>query len=210
LAGAVFGAGLMGMLASGCSTVVFSHDQSAERKNAVERDALVLAAAAIAETKWPQPQSASWAARLTGGGDDEDRISEDDAISAYVKALGAPPGRQEIVFADAANHLTAANALVDAAETTAETIRPMAADIAVMEEAIGELRENRDIYVACLKTLAREGETVDSARLRALKADFNEAIEAVGDAADVLAEKVAKDRTETVARTERRNFDPVF
>lgn len=197
----------MSVIAGGCSTVVFSQNQTAERHAAIERDALVGAATAISETKWPQPRSASWAARLTGGSGDDLLVSQTDAVDAYLKSLGAPPGRQTIVFSDAARCLDAANALVDAASLAAEAIRPLMADVAVVEGAIGELRENRDIYLASLKELAHEGEEIDAVQLRALKAEFNEAIEAVGEAADLLAEKVSRDRTETVARSgDRANF----
>lgn len=193
-------------MVGGCSTVVFSQNQAENRNAAIERDALVSAASAISETKWPQPRSASWTARLTGGSSDASLVSKDAAIEAYLKSLGAPPGRQTIVFSDAARHLDAANALVDAASLAAESIRPLMADVAIVEEAIGELRENRDIYLASLKELAHEGEMIDSVAVRALKAEFNEAIEAVGEAADLLAAKVSLDRTETVARSSVLNL----
>jgi hypothetical protein len=198
----------LGLVSSGCSTVVFTQNETSDRDSAVEREALVNAASAIAETKWPQPQSASWAARLTGAANTSELTSKDEAVDTYIASLGTPPGRQATVYADAARHLKAANELVDAAKLAAESIRPLTADVAVVEDAISELRENRDIYLACLKELAHQGEMIETTDVRALKAEFNQALEAIGDAADLLADKASQDRTETVARsTERLNLN---
>lgn len=195
------GAVLVGAL-GGCSTVLFSDNGAAERSAAVEREALIDAAAAVSRTKWPAPDDASWQARIAHLG--SEHVSKSDAVEVYLASLGEGGARYDLVLADAGEHLKAADGLARAAANAANSVRPVMADVSVVEDAIGDLRYTRDIYVECLKTLAKEGEPAPAGNVRALKSRFDDAIKALGDVADELADRVADDRTETFAGPPRR------
>jgi uncharacterized protein YceK len=193
------GAAAVMISASGCATVISSDGAAARREAAVERAALVEAAAAVAQTRWPKPERASLAEILSVGVVSSDRMTENKAAEIYLSALRDAQARQRQVFADALAHLEAARLLASATRAAAESVRPTASDISVVEEAIGELRGARDIYIAALKALSKEGEMVEPEAVHALKAEFNAAIAEIGAAADRLAEAVAEDRTSTYA-----------
>lgn len=197
--GALVGAVIIGM-SGGCSTVIFTDSNvAADRASAIEREALIEAASAVSETKWPQPTQIAWQARLSPLSASEDVVTEADAAEAYLSSIRVPGRRHEQVYADAEAHLRAAAALARAADAATNSVRPVKADIAVVEDAIGSLRQTRDIYVLSLKALARHGEPVEAENVRALKDDFDDAIKALGSAADALADRVARDRTKTFA-----------
>ncbi|MEO0880549.1 MAG: hypothetical protein AAFY22_12665, partial [Pseudomonadota bacterium] len=83
---------------------------------------------------------------------------------------------------------------------------PSMKDVATVEAAIGFLRQSRDIYLASLNDIIADRETrLASAKL--LRADFNAVIREIGAAADVIADRVAADRTQTFAQPKvRSNF----
>ncbi|MEZ5982000.1 MAG: hypothetical protein R3C54_06780 [Parvularculaceae bacterium] len=202
LVGVVFGALLTGPLLGslgGCSTVVFSENTSTQRAAAVEREALIDAASQVAKTKWPHPQNASWQARFISMSPGGERLSQSETINAYLNSLSSDQSKPEQVLADAQGHLAAASALARAANAAAGSIRPVKADVAIVEEAIGDLRDTRDIYVASLKSLAKHGEPVQTTNVRELKSEFDDAIRELGAAADLLADRVDGDQTETFA-----------
>ena len=171
------------LAAGGCSTVILS-ENSHSPQSAAEHAALVEAASAVSQAGWPKPQEASWSDRLTGGEANSARVSEDDAAEVYVATLGAP--RKSALLDDAARHLEAARALAAAADAAASTLRPAMADVSVVETAIADLRQARDIYLKSLDLVARDGEAIASAERRRLKADFGYAIKELGAAADAL------------------------
>lgn len=72
-------------------------------------------------------------------------------------------------------------------------------DVSVVEKAILDLREARDVYLASLKLIARAGEPVASTESRRLKAEFGAAIEDLGAAADRLADEAENDPRRTFA-----------
>lgn len=181
----------------GCSTVIFSENSADERGAAIEREALIDAAAAVSKTKWPEPQNVSWQARIAHIG--ADRVSKSDAVEAYLASFGDSKPKYDKVLGDAGAHLLAADNLTRAAANAANSVRPVMADVSVVEEAIGDLRQTRDIYLESLKILAREGEPVRSANIRALKSQFDGAIKELGDVADELADRVADDATQIYA-----------
>lgn len=184
---------------AGCSTTILTQGDAPDREAAMERAALIEAADALSQTKWPKPQQVSWASRLTGVVGGDERISKSEAAAAYLAALGDAPGRTDSVFTDAGAHLAAAGELIEAAEIAAIAPRPAMADVAVIEGAISDLRQTRDIYVACLKELAKQGDAVASDDIRSLKTEFDSAIEEIGAVADRLADSVANDQSETFA-----------
>ena len=186
-------------LLGGCSTVIKSENSETLRAAAVEREALIAAAGAVVETKWPKPDGADWGARLVGAAPSGSRdVSENDAAAMYLAKLGPAP-RKGALLADAAVHIGAAQELARAAEATAQAVRPARADVSIIEEAIVDFRQTRDIYLATLKTIAKDGEPVTSSETKALKASFAGAIEALSAAADDLADSVERDDTETFA-----------
>lgn len=194
-------AAMTGVLLSACATGS-NHFSSHAAKPAVEREALKEAAAAVGETAWPKPETLSLGALLTGfiSGDD-DHVSKDDAVKAYVKTLAATDAPAQNLLKDAEHHLAAAQRLAEAADAAAASVRPVASDIAIVETAIGELREQRDIYLAALKTLEKAGEPAPADNADdVLKTSFNEAIKTIGAAADRLADRVDNDRSETLAQ----------
>ncbi len=194
---------LFGFLSSGCATIVLSDNQSSERSATAAHSALVSAAADVSSADWPRGDRGFWEgnfADLTGAG-------KDDKVDVYLASLAPGPGRVAAIQSDAWDKLRSAGALVDAAHSAAEAVQPAAADVDVVETAIGNLRECRDVFIASLKAAAKQGDPVDGAALRALKAAFNESISDLGAAADKLADRVANDRTKTYARPgSRRNL----
>lgn len=183
----------------GCSTVLSSENGAELRAAAIEREALKSAADAVALTRWPKPENADWGARLAGVvGAGSERFSEDDAVAAYLAALGESP-RQDDLLADAARHVAAAGELARVAQGAAESIRPTMTDVSIVEDAIIGLRATRDIYLEAADALAKEGEALSPAEERALKAAFGDAIKELGAAADHLADRVAADDTTTYA-----------
>lgn len=203
---------LCGASLGGCTTVLVSENADADRAAAMERVALIAAADRLSNTPWPKPEPASLGARLTGGVVGGSRVSQGDAVTAYLARLAGEPAPASAVFTDAENHLGAAANLVDVADIAAASMRPARADIAILEEAIGDLRMTRDVYLASLKTLARSGDAVDDQDVRQLRVAFNAAIEEMGAAADRLAESVADTRARNFAEPapRGRNFRNAF
>lgn len=187
----------------GCSTVLFSENNSAARTAAIEREALIDAAETVSRTNWPEPEKVSWQARIVHIG--ADRVSESDAIGIYLTSLGATGDRYSKVLRDAEGHLRAADGLALAAANAAQSVRPVMEDVSVVEDAIGDLRQTRDIYVESLKILAKQGEPVSSSTVRELKSDFDAAIKSLGAVADELADRIADDDTETFAGPARHD-----
>jgi uncharacterized protein YceK len=181
---------------SGCSTVVLSQDPQ-QQETAAEHAALAEAASAVAAAPWPKTAPASWSERLAGADQPELRISTTDAAQHYVASLGV--ARRDAVLAEAARHLSAARALVEVAEAMSGALRPVMADVSLVEGAISDLRQARDIYLASLKLIDRAGEPVAAAEARRLKSDFGAVIGALGAAADRLAEEVESDPRRTFA-----------
>ncbi|MEX0645075.1 MAG: hypothetical protein WD076_07180 [Parvularculaceae bacterium] len=166
--------------------------------------ALISAAAAVSRADWPRADRGFWGDNFAGlsGGD----ADKDEMVEAYLASLAPGPTRINAIQADAWNKLHAADGLVEAAYSAADAIQPAAADVAIIETAIGDLRECRDVFVASLKAASKHGDPVDGADIRALKAAFNDSISELGAAADELADRVASDRTKTYARPGSRRI----
>jgi hypothetical protein len=183
----------MALAAFGCSTVIktSSEDYGA---NAPERAALIDAAADVAWSPWPKPSSSSIAERLAGGEAPSDGVSRDDAVDAYVVAVKAAPDGEAAVLDDAGKHLDAARALNAAADDACDSAYPRLSDVALLEDAIADLRETRTIYVATLKKIDGDDDAIDR-----LKRDFDRALKDLGDVADKLAENAMKKRADNFA-----------
>lgn len=188
------------LAAAGCSTVI-KMKSADDGAGAAERSALVEAAATTAWAPWPKPTSSSLAERLAGGEVAASRISRDDAVDAYVEQLSAMDDAQGALVSDAGRHLQAMALLKAAAETAFEGANARLSDVALIEDAISDLRETRSIYVAALKKIDGGKEIVSQ-----LKRDFDEGIKALGDVADDLAESAVKRRVENYAGPESKPF----
>lgn len=189
-------------LLGACATISPQKYAADSSRHQAEREALKTAAAEVSRTAWPKPENPSLGARLTGFiGGDRDSVSKDDAVEAYVAILitEKAPGSQ--LMEDAARHLEAAWLLAEAADAAAVSVRPTGSDIAVVESAIGDLREHRDIYLATVKMLEKSNAlAAQNDPDEAIKTSFNEAIKLIGAAADRLADRIDNDRSETYAQ----------
>ena len=183
------------VLAAGCSTVIKAAGGE-DPGYAAQRDALVEAAAGLAAAPWPKPSSSSLADRLAGAEADGASVSREDAVKAYVERLAGLDDAENALMADAARHLEAVGALRAAAEAAGDALSPRLSDVALIEDAIGDLRETRAIYVSALKKIDGDDDNVD-----ALKRDFDRAIKELGAVADMLAENAMKRRAQAFART---------
>lgn len=186
-------AGLACVLSTGCSTVVIREPQAAVASAAGQSD-LILAAEAVSETRWPRSEGGL--SSMFGGGDSS------DSAASYVAQLGEGPGRGVAVLKDAYVHIDAAHRLAAAADRATAITQPSDEDVRVVESAIGDLRDARDVYLASLRALGAEGDGVEPRTEQSLKAAFNEAIREIGAAADALSDRVAARKLE--ANAERR------
>lgn len=184
------------LAACGCSTVIKTSSEN-DAAGAAERAALVEAAADAAWSPWPKPSSSSIAERLAGGEERPDKVSRNDAVDAYVSVLKSLPDGESVLIEDAGRHLNAAKTLKAAVEVARDSSRPRLSDVALVEDAIADLRETRTIYVASLKKIDGEKDALEK-----LKRDFDEAIKDLGDAADDLAENAMKNRAANFAGPE--------
>ncbi|OFX05300.1 MAG: hypothetical protein A3E78_04770 [Alphaproteobacteria bacterium RIFCSPHIGHO2_12_FULL_63_12] len=179
--------------AMGCSTVIKTSSED-DTASVAERAALMEAAAGAAWAPWPKPSSSSIAERLTGGEPSPERISRDDAVEAYVDQLKNTTDGAAILMNDASRHLAAAKTLMVVAEEACDAASPRLSDVAILEDAIADLRETRTIYVASLKKIDAEKDMVEQ-----VKRDFDRALKDLGDVADQLAENAMKRRADNFA-----------
>lgn len=183
----------MTLAAFGCSTVIKTSSQDDEGSLA-ERAALVEAAAQAAWSPWPKPSSSSIAERLAGGDPRPERISRDDAIEAYVSILKNSPDSAAALMNDVSRHLAAAQNLKFAVEEACDSQAARLSDVAIIEDAIADLRETRTIYLASLKKIDGEKSLV-----ALVKRDFDTALKDLGEVADELAENAMKRRADNFA-----------
>ena len=195
------------ILVNGCATVVTNG--GGDRVVSAEREALKDAAAAVATTHWPEPEPVTWTARVTGivSGGKSQGASRKDALDFYLISLRQADNPEAMLTAHAQAQLQAADALANAAESAAFARRPSMSDVAIVEAAIGDLRKSRDIYIASAKEVT-ENDARKDALVAGLKTDYSRAIKEIGAAADLIADRVASDRTRTIAqpRVQPSNF----
>jgi hypothetical protein len=176
----------------GCSTILRAGPETTDGAP-VERAALREAAAALAQAPWPKPSSSSLVERLAGAPDGA-RVSRDDAIRAYLGRLAPQPAPAQSLSVDAARHLEAARALAAVAAEACDSSNPRLADVALVEDAIADLRETRAIYLAASKKLALDRDAAET-----LKRSFDDVLGDLGDVADALAESAMKRNSSSLA-----------
>lgn len=140
--------------------------------------------------------------RLTGGVS-EDRITQTDAVAAYISMIGANETGASRLFADAQDNLAAGDRLARAAALSLDAPRLSMGDVAALERAIGVLRENRSILLAAADKLSDLGVAVEKDNVDTLRSDYSVVIRAVGDAADALAKRIDDDHRATFAQPDR-------
>ncbi len=182
-----------GLCAAGCSTVIKTSPDGVDAADP-SRLALVEAANAAAWSPWPAPSGNSLADRLVGGETSETDITREAAIAAYVAGLEKSGDSRKALFADADRHLKSARELKSAVNDASQADHPALADVAIIEGAIANYRENQSIYVAALKEIDADEDDV-----RQLKDDFDSAIRDLGKAADKLAESAMRRRASQIA-----------
>lgn|GEM_PF-5483259 len=166
-----------------------------------ERDLLAEAARDVEKTKWRAPEEAPMLAWITG--DKDDRFTKSDAVAYYVDAI-EDAGGVNALFADADAKLGDAARFHAVAMATIDAPRVTARDVALVEECIQTLRQQREIYAAAASKLEHAGATIDDEAIDALQYRFREMVRALGKAADDLADRYEKDRTATLAAPSRR------
>jgi hypothetical protein len=187
-------AAILVLSAGACSTVIKSERAEAAKGSEADREALRAAAANVADAPWPKPTSSSLAERLAGAEPEGDELSRDDAVAAYVEALSGKPDAENRLMADADRHILAARTLNEVAEAACESVAPRMADVALLEDAIADLRETRAIYVASLKEI--DG---DKLNIELVKRSFDDVIKSLGDVADDLANNAVKKNSRNFA-----------
>ena len=199
------------LLSGGCAVNPTTSHADMKRVGTAERDMLADAALAVETAPWPKPQQVSFVSRISGASD-EDRITRSDAVAIYLNELQPAGNRFTQLAIDARANLVAAERLSRAAQGALAAPRLSMNDVTMLETAIQALRENRQIYTSVARQIEKSGEPVDEAQLDAIRTAYVEAIRALGQTADALADKIADDRTETLAtpaKRTRKNFSGV-
>lgn len=183
---------------AGCAVSPGTSQAVMKREVASERNQLADAALAVETAPWPKPEAVSIVSRITGG-ESDDRVTRSDAVDAYLDALQPQGERFRTLALDARANLAAANRLELAAKNALSAPRLTMNDIAMVETAIQALRENRRIYFTAARAIEKAGETVDAGELDLLRDSYAAAIHDLGEAADAIAERIERDRTENYA-----------
>lgn len=182
----------------GCAVNPISSHSSVKHQTVAERDLLADAAEAVADAPWPKPEPVSFVSRITAGAID-DGFTKTDAAEVYASKLQPAGARFSVLEADAGANLKAADQLLNIAENAVTAPRLTGNDVAMVEDAIQALRENRQIYVNAAHQIEKLGETVDDDRLDAIREAYNHAIRDLGEAADALADRLDRDQSENYA-----------
>lgn len=183
----------------GACAVIPNQSQTSFRTSPVaERDYLRQAVADVKAAPWPKPQQVSFISRMTGGGG-EDRVTRSDAVEAYVADIQHAVDPVQKLKNDASANLIAADRLQDAAINALASSRHAMNDVALVEEAIIALRENGQIYVAAAKSLKKSGALTDEATIDVLRDEYRSAVRRLGETADILAEQLEHDQSQTFA-----------
>jgi len=201
---AAFAACILAISLSGCALQPKTIIATTE-KPVAERETLVKAARVVEAAPWPKPENASMFSFLTGD-DGKERVPKSDAVSHYVSSL-TPEGRRfETLTRDAEQKLADAQGMRRAALLALDAQHLTMNDVALVEKSIQNMREQRSIFVEAADELGDVGEPVNEASLRTIRMRYSTVIKAMGDAADLLADKIADDDTTTFARA-RNNDD---
>ena len=194
----VIGVASIAFIIGGCAVIPHNSQTSLRTAPVAERDFLTQAVAEVKIAPWPKPQSVSFVTRIAGGGG-EKRVTRSDAIDAYlidIQNVSDPIRRLE---SDARANLSAAARLDHAAANALAASRLSMNDVALVEDAIMALREQGQIYTASAKALKKTGAPVSDATFDMLHDEYRATIKQLGKTADLLAEQIEHDRSQTFA-----------
>ena len=200
VARAFIAAACLGLWFSGCVGIPVIQQSHTKEAPAAERVVLAQSAKQVKETPWPTPRKTSLASRLAGGSDQSGRVTRSEAIEIYIAGLTPSGARFSALAADARANLASARRLLDSAGAAENATRLSMADVKVVEGAIQALRENSKIYVSAAKALEKSGEPVDDDVLQRIRTSYKDTINALGRAADSLADRVSQNRNKAMAR----------
>ena len=163
-----------------------------------ERNLLADAARAVDNGPWPKSQPVSFLSKLTGG-DDSEGVSRADAVADYVGGL--PEGaRFARLIADAGQDLETAERFNLLALHAMGAPRLTMNDVSLVENAIQTVRDHRQTFLAAAKEVEKRGETVDKDQVALIRDAYSHSIKSLGEAADLLADRIDRDLSETYAK----------
>lgn len=187
------------MTVQGCATVKVSlpklpgSEKSAEvsQQSVTQRHALIAATAKLQNTPWPAASKVSAKEKMVGllfGQGDNAKITQSQALETYLVSLRAAPVPRDAILADIDQTLQHARNVAEEGRLAATSYPPSMDDLGVLEEAIGDIRICREMYVNAMKELRADGH-VTKQDIREVKSAFTQSIRDVGRTADLLADR---------------------
>ncbi|WP_306250579.1 hypothetical protein [Parvularcula sp. IMCC14364] len=189
---------------SGCASVKIAMpgaatDEAVSLAGVHERAALVSATRQLDRTPWPEITEENFSGRmmtaLFGGEQKNDGVSRDAALEAYAAMLAAERSPQAVLMQDANATLRHARMVSESGRQAAYAMNPSSGDISVLESAIADVRESRDMYVGTLRLLRKKGFDIDRDFEQELKKAFTQTIQDIGTSADIVADRVSSAAT---------------
>ncbi|MCI5043945.1 MAG: hypothetical protein MRY72_04550 [Aquisalinus sp.] len=164
-----------------------------------ERAALVSATRQLDRTPWPAITEAGFTGRmmssLFGAEDYNDGVTKEAALESYADMLAAQANPTATLMQDANTSLRQARLVSEAGRQAAYAMNPSSDDISVLESAISDVRESRDMYVGALRLLRKKGFDIDRTTEQDLKKAFTQTIQDIGASADIVADRVSSAAT---------------
>lgn len=200
----------LSLISAGCASITLSGkdgargqvDQKIEIvRGASERQALVAAVSTLDQTPWPQIEKISLRARMAGslfGGDKNppaSSMTREQAIEIYLNQLMTDPQPTGQLLLDADTTLTQARQVAESGRLAARAMRPQSGDIKVLENAIANVRTSRNIYLAAMSRLKKQGIYVQREDMSDIKDAFSQTMRDIGLTANILAERLAAEKT---------------
>ncbi|MCI5047392.1 MAG: hypothetical protein MRY59_07805 [Aquisalinus sp.] len=204
---------LLTITTSGCASVKIAMPGAETGKEVSlagvkERAALVSATRQLDRTPWPTITEAGFTGRmmssLFGAEDPNDGVTKEAALEIYADMLAAQANPTATLMQDANTSLRQARMVSEAGRQAAYAMNPSSDDISVLENAISEVRECRDIYVGALRLLRKKGFEIDRTTEQELKNAFTQTIQDIGASADIVADRVSSAATAQYADEQAR------
>ncbi len=193
----------LGLAATGCASVKISNPENDRQQlvaqvGAKERVALKMATRDLGKTPWPEITDETLSVRMVnamfGVPSKTTGMSREDALEIYAMRLRREASPEVALLRDANLTLRQARQVAEAGRMAAVAINPNSTDIVVLEGAISDVRECREMYLAALKMLRKEGHEFTKQEQTELKAAFSQTIQDIGSTADLVAERLSANR----------------
>ena len=193
------------LMGSGCASVKLGQAEKTSSEVAPaeiissQRVILHQAAAQLQAKSWPSPSDKDMTDKVLSvlfGQDDDGTITEEQAVEIYIASVRNRTSGDSwhAVLAEADTYLAQGRALAEIGRQTSHSITPTDDDVRMLETAISDLREGRDIYMRSLDMLRDAGEPVSKDEISNLKRAFNQTIYDIGRTADIIADRADEDR----------------